>query len=123
MTEENPYESPKSTNDAKSSSTKRNVRVLTGIASLFETLGWSMVLFGYLQIVDNKGFADLSIALGLTTATKIIYLGIALGILGIIVAIFAVWVWFAAKSPIAPLENELKTILDQNLRKKESLHG
>ena len=102
MKDENLYQSPQTTNDAVLSDKTQTVKILTRIAAFLEIIGWSMVCFGWLEIINNGPIVPFSF----------FCLGFALGILGIVIAFIAVLVWFMSKKPTSPLENELKMKID-----------
>jgi hypothetical protein len=102
MKEENPYESPKTVNEAVPSNKLRTVKILTRIASFSEIVGWILLIVGF------GGGTGASIVLGIATGFLLVYLGAALCILGIIVAMVAVAIWFMSGTPIGPLESELR---------------
>ena len=110
MITENPYESPQTTNNAVLSDKTQTVKILTRISAFLEIIGWSMVCFGWLEIINN----------GPTVPFSFFCLGFALGILGIVIAFIAVLVWFMSKKPIGPLENEMKTKFDAYRGTKKS---
>jgi len=96
MNDENPYESPQTTNDAAPSDKIRTVKTLTKMAAISEGIGVGVVAYAVLGMTKHA------------TPISIFFLGALLIIVGIVFAMTAVVVWFLSKPPMGPLEKEMR---------------